>query len=543
MKLVFNAFTYFCFSIIWWGKRVGNISQNITDGDDIQGFRRSILSFTCWSQDLKAVLDLADEAHYDILVALANVFFAVYALAGSVLIAGVLGGLSQYESVRARDRTIKFLLLKFVTMMAILPSGLVERRVDACLWTMWVTIVGYMHLIIGVIRDRLEVLATYPPVGCSKYVPPFILLFLVLIHNCVLGAQISEHAEEKFALWCLRMYDIVHTALLGMKTLIRYGLFILDMWVSTSHQNDVEPWGPQDSRSAVLYHTIFVFDMLIYALLLMLHGHIWYLHGLSLGLIDTVIFMDIRAVVIALHDRIKHYTNYCTVTYTLNNLFDEASSDQIAEAGDCAICRESMQSGKILPCQHIFHLSCLRSWFQQCGVNNYNCPLCRMALQLRRSSSPNVSEYLTPGSPPSSIMDTAEEATSIEDSPPLATTSHGLFDTPSQNSMVGGWPGALRGGPQMMEDSYTWSTSSLASSIRTFLTFTRTFTDATRPLGPQGAVASVSAEAGEEITSPAETHEDINSDAEEHNLLPSSSVLRHRGKQTSPRSSSSWYSE
>ena len=73
-------------------------------------------------------------------------------------------------------------------------------------------------------------------------------------------------------------------------------------------------------------------------------------------------------------------------------------------------------------------------------------------------------------------MDTAEEATSIEDSPPLATTSHGLFDTPSQNSMVGVWPGALRGGPQMMEDSYTWSTSSLASSIRTFLTFTRTFT-------------------------------------------------------------------
>ena len=86
------------------------------------------------------------------------------------------------------------------------------------------TIVGYMHLIIGVTKDRLELLSMYPPVGINKYVPPFVLLVLVLGHNCVLAVQLWERTEGKvgFAVWCLHMYDVIHIALLGLKTLTRY---------------------------------------------------------------------------------------------------------------------------------------------------------------------------------------------------------------------------------------------------------------------------------------------------------------------------------
>nr|6A3Z_A Chain A, E3 ubiquitin-protein ligase synoviolin [Homo sapiens] len=41
----------------------------------------------------------------------------------------------------------------------------------------------------------------------------------------------------------------------------------------------------------------------------------------------------------------------------------------------CIICREEMVTGaKRLPCNHIFHTSCLRSWFQR----QQTCPTCRM---------------------------------------------------------------------------------------------------------------------------------------------------------------------
>lgn len=49
---------------------------------------------------------------------------------------------------------------------------------------------------------------------------------------------------------------------------------------------------------------------------------------------------------------------------------DLASSDNV-----CIICREEMVTGcKKLPCNHIFHTSCLRSWFQR----QQTCPTCRM---------------------------------------------------------------------------------------------------------------------------------------------------------------------
>ena len=41
----------------------------------------------------------------------------------------------------------------------------------------------------------------------------------------------------------------------------------------------------------------------------------------------------------------------------------------------CIICREDMTTScKKLPCTHIFHTNCLRSWFQR----QQTCPTCRM---------------------------------------------------------------------------------------------------------------------------------------------------------------------
>ena len=56
--------------------------------------------------------------------------------------------------------------------------------------------------------------------------------------------------------------------------------------------------------------------------------------------------------------------------------YPDATPEELA-AGDnvCIICREEMVSGcKKLPCNHIFHTSCLRSWFQR----QQTCPTCRM---------------------------------------------------------------------------------------------------------------------------------------------------------------------
>ena len=56
--------------------------------------------------------------------------------------------------------------------------------------------------------------------------------------------------------------------------------------------------------------------------------------------------------------------------------YPDATPDDLDSANNvCIICREEMVTRcKKLPCNHIFHMACLRSWFQR----QQTCPTCRM---------------------------------------------------------------------------------------------------------------------------------------------------------------------
>lgn len=60
----------------------------------------------------------------------------------------------------------------------------------------------------------------------------------------------------------------------------------------------------------------------------------------------------------------------------MNTLYPDATPEELQQGDNvCIICREEMTTGcKKLPCNHIFHSSCLRSWFQR----QQTCPTCRM---------------------------------------------------------------------------------------------------------------------------------------------------------------------
>ncbi|CAD7092939.1 unnamed protein product [Hermetia illucens] len=60
----------------------------------------------------------------------------------------------------------------------------------------------------------------------------------------------------------------------------------------------------------------------------------------------------------------------------MNTLYPDATPEELAMSDNiCIICREDMVSNsKKLPCGHIFHTTCLRSWFQR----QQTCPTCRL---------------------------------------------------------------------------------------------------------------------------------------------------------------------
>ena len=79
-----------------------------------------------------------------------------------------------------------------------------------------------------------------------------------------------------------------------------------------------------------------------------------------------------------------------------NTLLPGATLEELpAEDNGCIICREEMGTEvTALPCCHVFHTSCLRSWFQR----QWTCPMCRMPVQ--RVSYPELMPPDPPVQPP-----------------------------------------------------------------------------------------------------------------------------------------------
>ncbi|XP_072737134.1 E3 ubiquitin-protein ligase synoviolin [Ciconia boyciana] len=80
----------------------------------------------------------------------------------------------------------------------------------------------------------------------------------------------------------------------------------------------------------------------------------------------------------------------------MNTLYPDATPEELQAMDNvCIICREEMVTGaKRLPCNHIFHTSCLRSWFQR----QQTCPTCRM--DVLRASLPAQPPPEPPEQPP-----------------------------------------------------------------------------------------------------------------------------------------------
>jgi hypothetical protein len=79
------------------------------------------------------------------------------------------------------------------------------------------------------------------------------------------------------------------------------------------------------------------------------------------------------------HLRIRHRVQE-ELTIRTNLITEESLSETLLT--ECPICLETYQKNENvanLPCHHIFHVSCIKGWFE----NHTTCPVCRDNLMLR----------------------------------------------------------------------------------------------------------------------------------------------------------------
>ncbi|KAH7085399.1 hypothetical protein BKA63DRAFT_499541 [Paraphoma chrysanthemicola] len=99
------------------------------------------------------------------------------------------------------------------------------------------------------------------------------------------------------------------------------------------------------------------------------------------------LFMTIRSFI----KRVNDFVQYRNATRDMNTRYPDATAEELERENTCIVCREEMrvwvppgdaqagrrvderQRAKKLPCGHILHFSCLRSWLERQQV----CPTCR----------------------------------------------------------------------------------------------------------------------------------------------------------------------
>jgi E3 ubiquitin-protein ligase synoviolin len=113
------------------------------------------------------------------------------------------------------------------------------------------------------------------------------------------------------------------------------------------------------------------------------------------------LFMTIRSFIKRVHD----FVQYRNATRDMNTRYPDATAEELERENTCIVCREEMrpwvqpdasgaqtgrrmderQRAKKLPCGHILHFSCLRSWLERQQV----CPTCRRPV-LAQSGTQNT---------------------------------------------------------------------------------------------------------------------------------------------------------
>ncbi len=186
--------------------------------------------------------------------------------------------------------------------------------------------------------------------------------------------------------WNVFLFTISEAILLEIRTvyvLIRYGI----------HFYDLRYEGVWEKRGTIMYYSDLIMELSALCVDFVHHFHMLLWGNVFLSMASLVICMELRFLYSEIQRRIKRHRNFRQVVSNMEANFPLATDEELRENNDdCAICWEEMKHARKLPCNHLFHNNCLRSWLE----HETSCPTCRHTLNIRNTDQPNQVPTATP---------------------------------------------------------------------------------------------------------------------------------------------------
>mmetsp|Transcript_115295 Transcript_115295/g.264796 ORF Transcript_115295/g.264796 Transcript_115295/m.264796 type:complete len:664 (-) Transcript_115295:25-2016(-) len=190
-------------------------------------------------------------------------------------------------------------------------------------------------------------------------------LMLVLLGCDFMALNIFYSLSSKsstFYTWVL--FEALTMVALMVVALTKYVIHLIDLRLENGWPSKSANLFYVDLFGDVITMTIFLFFMLTFFLQ-------------NPQRLPIYLLADIVQVARQLAQRLGSFRKYRKIVSNIDQRFADATPEEVESADTCIICRDKLWEGsKKLPCGHIFHMECLKSWLvmQQC------CPTCRAEL-------------------------------------------------------------------------------------------------------------------------------------------------------------------
>lgn len=317
---------------------------------------------------------------------LINMAYCVLILLGTLIQRLVFGELRVSEQQHIKDKFWNFVFYKFIFVFGVMN---VQAMEEVILWCSWFSVLGFLHLLAQLCKDRFEYLsfsATTPRrthvrllglLGIILTIATFCLLICVVV-GCHSGINTFAFMVAECILLIVRTLYVI----------TRYSIYLWDI----SHE------GLWEKRGRYVYMTELVFELSELVIDMVHHIHMLVWGNMFLTMASLVICMQLRLLFYQLQHKVKSHRNYLRVLQ-LMNMYPEISGVEIlSEENTCAICWEHLESGRRLPCSHLFHASCLLAWLHQ----DPSCPTCRHKLHKpEQNDAPSLPSSILEGLLPS----------------------------------------------------------------------------------------------------------------------------------------------
>ncbi|XP_051510816.1 E3 ubiquitin-protein ligase AMFR isoform X2 [Myxocyprinus asiaticus] len=251
---------------------------------------------------------------------------------------------------------------------------------ELVMWCLWFIALLFLQLLAQLCKDRFEYLSFTPTTTLSSHKHVLLVLMCLLVSYGGLTVIFGHLGYSN------GMHTLSFMAVEGLMVIVYMSHVIIRCII---HLYDLSCEGSWDDKEVYIYYTDFIMDMGILCLDLMHHIHMLLYWNSWFSVADLIILTQLRVMSQEMQHRLLRHKTYLHIFHVMDIRFSMATLEELASHDDrCAICLEKMRTACKLPCGHLFHMSCLRSWLEQ----DMSCPTCRISFNISARSGHTTDE-------------------------------------------------------------------------------------------------------------------------------------------------------